>query len=329
MIRSTDIAWLTGLVEGEGTLLMSGRSIAVIVRMTDCDVVERAASLMSGHIYDVPVVGHRKPVWRAQVKGPRAAGWMMTMYPWLGMRRRMQVRQTLGKWRAMRYVRISPLVERSIKEAWASGGVTKVGLARRFGVSRETIHRVIVRSGAGGDCVMERHRGITDIDIAWLAGLVEGEGNISINGRSFTIRVKMADRDVVSRAATLLGAKLYPVDAPRSGWKAMWLAQAKGATAVGWAMTLYPWLGVRRRQQVRDAIAHWRTQGNGVINGALADAILTYRAARVSQADIMRLLKVGKSTVYRHTRGRVPRMRVLKRNVSQTSHLDPDRTRPG
>jgi hypothetical protein len=255
---------------------------------------------------------------------------MMTIYRLLGQRRREQVRRALSNWREMPYVRISPHIERSITEAWAAGGVTKVDLARRFGVSRETVYRVLERSG--NRVIMEsRFPGVTMIDIAWLAGLVEGEGNISINGRSFTIRIKMADRDVVERAAALLGAKLYPVDAPRPGWKAMWLAQVKGAAAAGWAMTLYPWLGVRRRQQVRDAIAHWRTQGNGVINGALADAIVTYRAARVSQADIMRLLKIGKSTVYRHTRGRLPRMRVVKTPAAEafpTVSIDPDRTRP-
>jgi hypothetical protein len=229
----------------------------------------------------------------------------------------------------MPYVRISPLIEGSILEAWAAGRTTKLALARRFGVSRETVYRVLERSG--NKVIMEsRFPAVTMIDIAWLAGLVEGEGNISINGRSFTIRIKMADRDVVECAATLLGAKLYLVHAPRTGWKAMWLAQVKGSAAAGWAMTLYPWLGVRRRQQVRQALAHWRTQGNGVINGALADAIVTYRAARVTQADIMRLLKVSKSTVYRHTRGRLPRMRVLKTNVTEPSPLsvDPDRTRP-
>jgi DNA-binding CsgD family transcriptional regulator len=328
VIRSTDIAWLTGLVEGEGTLLMSGRSIAVMVRMTDYDVVERAASLMSGHIHDVPVVGHRKPVWRAQVKGPRAAGWMMTMYSWLGLRRRDQVRRALARWRQMSYVRISPLIERAIREAWAAGEASKVALARQFGVSRETVSRLLERSG--NKVIMESSfPAVTMIDIAWLAGLVEGEGNIGINGRSFTIRIKMTDHDVILRAANLLGGKVYPSPVPENR-RPQWLTQIKGAAAAGWAMTLYPWLGVRRRQQVRDAIAHWRSQGNGVINGALADAIVTYRAARVSQAEIMRLLKVGKSTVYRHTRGRLPRMRVLKRNVTQTptSSVDPDRTLP-
>jgi hypothetical protein len=314
VIRSVEIAWLAGLLEGEGYFCMSARSLLIVVNMTDRDIIERAAMLVRGHVYHFPTTGHRKPIWRAEISGRRAAGWMMAIYHLLGRRRREQVRQALFGWRAMRYVRISPLIERSLVEAWVAGGVTKLGLARRFGVSRGTVYRALNRSG--GPAVMEGGPPVSPIDIAWLAGLVEGEGNIGINGRSLTIRIKMTDRDVIERAATLLEGKLYPV-APRGGRQAIWLTQVKGATAAGWAMTLYPWLGVRRRQQVRDALTHWRHQGNGVINTGLADAIVTYRAARVSQADIMRLLKVGKSTVYRHTRGRLPRMRVVTRAVPE------------
>jgi DNA-binding CsgD family transcriptional regulator len=292
--------------------------------MTDRDIIERAATLLRGHVYALPEPPPARPwkrQWRAYVKGPRAAGWMMTIYPLLGQRRRGQVRQALSKWRAMPYVRISPIIERSIVEAWTAGGTTKLALARRLGVSRGTIYSVLERSGDG--VVMEGgFRCVTPIDIAWLAGLVEGEGNISINGRSFTIRVKMGDHDIVERAAALLGGRLYPIRAPRAGRKAMWLTQIKGATAAGWAMTLYPWLGLRRRQQVRDALAHWRRQGNGVVNAGLADAILTYRTARFSQSEIMALLKIGKSTVYRHTRRRLPRVRVTRQQQAARGVID-------
>jgi hypothetical protein len=311
VIRSVDIAWLTGLLEGEGSFRMSGRSIAIVVNMIDRDVIERAATLTGGHVYDLPVPAHKprwNAQWRAQVKGPAAAGWMMTMYAWLGARRRLQIRHALSEWRAMPYVRISPDIERSIVEAWEAGARNKSALGRRFGVSRNTVYDVLVRSGDLH--VMEHHPGnVTPIDVAWLAGLVEGEGNISVNGRSLTIRIKMTDHDVILRAAGLLEGKIYPTPVP-DGQKPQWLTQVKGSLAAAWAMTLYPWLGIRRRQQVRDGLAHWRSQGNGVIGPALAAAIVSYRAARVSQADIMSLLTVSKSTVYRHTRGRLPRMRV-------------------
>jgi hypothetical protein len=265
--------------------------------------------VMNGHVYDVPAASSRhKPKWRAQLKGPRAAGWMMTMYAWLGARRRKQVQRALSEWRAMPYVRIPPDIEHSIVEEWEGGARNKSALGRRFGISRDTVYAVLVRSGDLR--VMEHyHHNVTPIDVAWLAGLVEGEGNIAVNGRSLTIRIKMTDHDVILCAAELLAGKVYPAPVP-DGRKPQWLTQVKGSLAAAWAMTLYPWLGIRRRQQVRDGLAHWRSQGNGVIGPALADAIVSYRASRVSQADIMRLLRVSKSTVYRHTRGRVPRMRV-------------------
>ena len=37
MIRSIDIAWLTGLLEGDGSFCMSGRPIVIAVLMTDRD----------------------------------------------------------------------------------------------------------------------------------------------------------------------------------------------------------------------------------------------------------------------------------------------------
>ena len=48
MIRNVDIAWLAELLEGEGSFVMSERSIAIVVKMTDRDVVERAAALLGG-----------------------------------------------------------------------------------------------------------------------------------------------------------------------------------------------------------------------------------------------------------------------------------------
>lgn len=292
---------------------MSGRAILIAVSMIDRDVIERLASLLGGHVYGPRDRSHVKPthqpIWTAHLKGPGAAAWMMTIYPLLGRRRRSQVALALRRWRAMKYVRISPATERSIIEAWDAGERVKTRLGRHLNVSRNTVYRVLLDNQR-----IERFREasvtITPIDIAWLAGLIEGEGNISINGRSLTLRIKMGDRDVISRAADLLGGKVYAATVSDPKGQPMWLAQVKSSTAAGWIMTIYPWLGARRRQQARDALAFWRRQGHGAIAESLAAAILSYRKARFSQAEIMAILKVSKSTVYRHTRDKVRRMRV-------------------
>lgn len=325
MISVPEVAWLAGLLEGEGSFAMTGRSISIVVNMIDQDIIERAATLLEGYVYgpirSASVPSHHQPIWRAQVKGPNAAGWMMTIYRLLGSRRRSQVARALTDWRAMRYVRISPVIERSIIEAWDAGCRTKLHLARRFRVSRGTVYRVLSDYQKLGMLRETPNRGITPMDVAWLAGLVEGEGNISINGRSLTLRIKMGDRDVISRAADLLGGKVLAATVSDPKDMPMWLAQVKGSTAAEWIMTIYSWLGARRREQARNALTAWKRQGHGVIGGSLTQAIVAYRKARFSQAEIMAILKVSKSSVYRHTKGKV-------RHIHATGRHDrPDQVR--
>src|SRR5258707_12277494 len=96
--------------------------------------------------------------------------------------------------------------------------------------------------------------------------------------------------------------RLYVERSSRPG-----IAQAKGSVAAGVIMTLYPWLGIRRREQARTALAAWRRQGHGVVAGPIADAIVEYRKAGYSQADIVELFTVGNSTCDRHTTDQVRR----------------------
>lgn len=187
MIPTTQIAWVAGLLEGEASFFMSGRSITITIRMTDRDVIDRVANLFGGRVYG-PVdrryldKGHQ-PIWQTQVKGPKAAAWMMTIYRLLGRRRRSQVALALRRWRAMKYVRISPGTARSIIEAWDAGVRVKTQLGRRFNVSRETVYRLLL-DNQRIERFCEANVTITPIDIAWLAGVIEGEGNISITGRA-------------------------------------------------------------------------------------------------------------------------------------------------
>lgn len=85
MISISEIAWAAGLLEGEGSFIMSDRAITIAVNMVDRDVIERIASLLGGQAYGPLDRSHVKPwhqpIWRAQLKGPNAAGWMMTIFP--------------------------------------------------------------------------------------------------------------------------------------------------------------------------------------------------------------------------------------------------------
>jgi hypothetical protein len=110
-ISDTELAWLAGLLEGEGSFLMyrchkGGREYRypkIVVGMTDLDVIEHAASLLGENkVYPLPPSkqGERKPAFRAHVSGRKAADLMHQLYPLLGQRRRARIDQILTEYEA-------------------------------------------------------------------------------------------------------------------------------------------------------------------------------------------------------------------------------------
>ena len=89
-------------------------------------------------------------------------------------------------------------------------------------------------------------------EIAWLAGILEGEGYFTlIRGRYPTIRLGMTDEDVIVKAARLMKRDV-------TRYKTSYIISIGGALAIQWMMTLYPYLGKRRGEQVISIIKFWR-----------------------------------------------------------------------
>ncbi|KKK76744.1 hypothetical protein LCGC14_2860580 [marine sediment metagenome] len=97
MIKTIDIAWLTGLLEGEGCFFLYQKRPGIKLQMCDEDVVVRAAALMK------TTVSRYRNAWTTQINGARAIEWMMTLYPQLGERRREKVADTIKFWREHNY----------------------------------------------------------------------------------------------------------------------------------------------------------------------------------------------------------------------------------
>lgn len=109
-MRSLDIARLAGIVEGEGTILMfktrKGTWPSLTVTMTDRDVVGWVAgmfhtSVMGPFPTTTPRGRPGKGAYRARVVGAPAVGWLMTLYKFLGERRRAKIREVLHEWKAI------------------------------------------------------------------------------------------------------------------------------------------------------------------------------------------------------------------------------------
>jgi hypothetical protein len=95
-IDQSDLHWLAGLLEGEGTFLAgppsAPRSPAVQVSMVDRDIIERVGVLLD---VAVTVSPSRRDGWKdaycVRVRGARAVLWMERLRPLMGSRRQHQI----------------------------------------------------------------------------------------------------------------------------------------------------------------------------------------------------------------------------------------------
>ena len=100
-----NLSWLGGFLEGEGYFGQPKTPLFFAADSTDRDVIERMASILGVGVYGPYPNGvsksgtPHKDKYRAQVNGSKAAGWMMTLYPLLGTRRREKIRSCLLAWR--------------------------------------------------------------------------------------------------------------------------------------------------------------------------------------------------------------------------------------
>ena len=151
-----------------------------------------------------------------------------------------------------------------------------------------------------------KDRPITVAEIAWAAGVYEGEGNCQPNARTDIRRnptahvsVSQKDRWVLERFRYLFGGHIRP-DNP-----GMWKWEVAGSRARGFLMTSYTFLSPWRRQQARVALlrtarvsrtkdvwkrGHAFTPENSIVNSR------GYKRCRTSARDARR---VRQTTRYR------------------------------
>ena len=97
-MNSTELGWVAGLLEGEGSFLVRNEHTARIsCGMTDRDVIERLQSLCGGNVYlqKNKAKEYYKDVWVWNVAGDSAAILMYQVRPHMGRRRSEKIDQIL------------------------------------------------------------------------------------------------------------------------------------------------------------------------------------------------------------------------------------------
>jgi hypothetical protein len=93
-------------------------------------------------------------------------------------------------------------------------------------------------------------------DVIWLAGLFEGEATFDLHrGKYPRVRIGMTDRDVIGRAATLMGCKVTSRyhEAPN---QATWHAEISGDKAERVMAAVLPYMGARRSGRIATILGH-------------------------------------------------------------------------
>jgi hypothetical protein len=115
---------------------------------------------------------------------------------------------------------------------------------------------------------------LSDTEIAWMAGLLEGEGSFGLDSRkknkykistsppSPYLKISMVDEDVIQKLATLLKKKPFQERRlTRTGKAVFSVSVGDRKTLMYLLPLLYPYFGKRRQAQVKeclDALDAWQ-----------------------------------------------------------------------
>ena len=90
-------------------------------------------------------------------------------------------------------------------------------------------------------------------DIAWAAGFIEGEGSVK-RGTSLQICAAQVNQEPLLRLQSLFGGSIteHTAAAGKKSRATIW--RVTGARGRGFAMTIYPFLSEKRKEQIRGAL---------------------------------------------------------------------------
>ena len=238
--------------------------------MTDRDVVERVGRLIERAVIPVRTRrAHHKTPYVTTIKGAPAVSLMRAIYTHMGTFRQAHIERAVASWHGHRARWQRPAARCVVNDCSRAGA--RRGLcvrhydrwwkARRRGQTTdfgpvEPPERVFGPS-ADGTAIEEVST------LAWLAGLLEGEGTFSVNRQSAdiaypVISLKMCDESIVARVASLIGAPgVWRREPEQEGWSPTFVAAITGQPAAEWMRRLRSSMGTRRTAAIDAALSQY------------------------------------------------------------------------
>lgn len=110
----------------------------------------------------------------------------------------------------------------------------------------------------------------TEAEVAWAAGIFEGEGCITWHGGGRPmLAVNMTDEDVLRRFADVVGGKVYgPCQGKGATWKPYFRWYVQGNERTERVLALFqPWLGRRRTARASEVLSGNKEEVNACTPG--------------------------------------------------------------
>lgn len=103
---------------------------------------------------------------------------------------------------------------------------------------------------------------LSEIEIAWLAGLLEGEGSF-VASKNYPVCVSlcMTDKDVVETVATWWNVSISEPKKQRTWHKQSYRCMIRGKHAIECMTKIYSLMGDRRTKQIDKAINSYQPKG--------------------------------------------------------------------
>ena len=220
------LAWLAGLLEGEGTFVKGSpakpRRPITALGMTDEDVVRRVTDLWGTRLWTIRQKQDRyKPVFRTELVGGSAVAIMALLRPHLCVRRQAQIDEAIATYQPLR----------SIKH-------------KRFHLSPE------------GDDEFERY---------WLAGLLEGEAYFGLHPTSKhsvspVVELNSIDYAIIERVRMLyvgrygISVNIHIRPPRHAGYQPQYHLACFGPAARAVMADIEPIIGERRRGRIAELL---------------------------------------------------------------------------
>lgn len=137
---------------------------------------------------------------------------------------------------------------------------------------------------------------LSERDLGWTVGFLEGEGSFSLSGGTPAKHPRVQATQVqlwpLEKLQALFGGWISPKKPQGFGWQPVnsW-ALTQGPQAVGLMMTLYPLMSPRRQEQIRHCLSIWKATppnfGEKHRGATVSDIVAREAVRRVLQGESM------------------------------------------